>query len=825
MKKVIFALLFLLISLNTVVFAVSPCNMIFEKDSGGKYIYSNNREFIYPCDLADKSNENPKYIMNNEDLTADNYTLFASHVNHTETRDEYGNITKAGYDIELDVMFKAKEDTVIKINSIGFEVPKNIKYYYNYNSFTKEDEWGSFNAWASYLKMPINQKDSGKKYYPVEFEPVTVNVKAGDTIWLSKYIKNYSEVPFYRPVHIISDFEIKSGKCDLFVLAVKSNGNLKDRSMLADNIQYGKYEYDRQYKGISDNKNKVDTYLNFDIDDSVPGGTKLPVTVFNQYAKKGKTVTTWFTNLNPRADIWNKDNVAEDSMLAFEYKDESKLNYYNKNRKDKDDVWFFDTAHSDLIYNTDNTKVSDYLFYPNFELKSNTPEEYGCNLANYGVFQNYHITINNTGNIDRYLSYILKTPSNNLVILYDENGNVFEGYPITKGTADDGEKESDVLANVKIPAKKTVKFTLTVILTTNYVGGMENTLVIEDNPKSINVYDDKFLYDVSDKTFTGKEYVRWINKRLYTSEDKKFWKPTLMNRETQKLFEGQWNEYRFIYNGNGYFAKNTIYDGLSYKGVKDKFNYIYVLDEDFNLKETINMYSYINDISCANNLLYTYTDTLYYSDDFGKTWKNMDSMFKIPVYNNNGYVASYGNKTVNLSTTGIYFNPVLYDDFSVPYIDCVGDLYYFADKNVLYYSYNGVYWHSFEFENTINKISKISDDIIINDSEHLKVKNHGDEIVVRCNDTYLGLKYKPVFFEDKIYVPLESFAKIMNISLIYDEDTNNVTLIHGNKTVTLDSEQLINIDGVLYFSVRFAGEALSYDVTFNEKYNLVRLKQ
>ena len=823
MKKIIFVFMIAMLFLNITVFAVNPCDMTFVKDNGGKYIYSNNREFIYPCDLADISNENPRYIMNNSDLTADKYTLFASHVNHTETRDENNNITKAGYDIELDVMFKASEDTVLEISSIGFEVPKNIKYYYNFRTFTKEDEWGSFNAWASYLKMPVNQKDGGQKYYPSYFEPVTVNIKAGQTLWLSKYIKNYSQVPYYRPVHIMSDFEIKSGKCDVNVLAVKSNGNLKDRSMLADGIGYGKYEYDRQYKGISDNKNKVDTYLSFDIDDSVQSGTKLPVTVFNQYAPKGKTVTTWFTNLNPRADIWNKDNVAEDSMLAFKYKDTSKLSYYNKNRKEKSDEWIFDTNHSDLIYNKDGTKVANALFYPNFKLKNNTPEEYACNLANYGVFQNYHITVNNTGNIDRYLSYVLKTPSNNLIILYDENGNVADGYPMIKGTADDGEKETDVLANVKIPANKTVKFTLTVVLTTNHVGGMENTLLIEDSPKSVNTYDDKFLYDVSDKSFTGKEYVKWVNRRLYTSKDKKFWTPTLMNRDTQKLFDGQWNEYKFIYNGSGYFAKNTIYDGLPYKGIKDSFNFVYVLDENFNLKETIKMYSYINDISFANNLLYTYTDTLYYSDDFGKTWKNMDSSFSTPLYNNNGFIAAYGNKTVNLSTTGIYFNPVLYDDFVVPYIDCVGDIYYFADKNKLCYSYNGVYWHSLEFKNNINIISKISDDVIVNDEEHCAVKNSDDEIIVRCKDTYLGLKHKPVFIEDKIYVPLKSFAKTMGITFDYDETSKSAVLTQGKYTVNLDSKDMIYVDGILYSPVRLIGEALSYKVSYNDIYNLVRL--
>ena len=76
MKKVIFILSFMSIILGINVYAISPSKMIFSKDTDGKYIYCNNREFIYREDLADNSNDNPKYIMNNDNLAKDKYTIF-----------------------------------------------------------------------------------------------------------------------------------------------------------------------------------------------------------------------------------------------------------------------------------------------------------------------------------------------------------------------------------------------------------------------------------------------------------------------------------------------------------------------------------------------------------------------------------------------------------------------------------------------------------------------------------------------------------------------------------------------------------------------------
>ena len=446
-KKILVSLLLFIVFSSVVAMAVEPSQLVFEPDTSGKFIYCNNREFIFRSDLADTSNRNARFIMNNEGLEPGKYAMFLSHVNRTEVKNEGGwAIIEPGFDVELDVIFRAEEDTVIRLTAMGFEVPENTKYYINGETYTQENEWGCFAAWASYLGTTISQQDSGQKYYPVPFEPVEFTVKAGEEVWLNSYIPNYREVPYCRPVHLMTDFEIISGKTDVNVAALRSTGMLGDRSNFNKEASFGSYIYEHQHKGIADSLNKVDANLNFTIDDSVPNGEHLPVVVYNQLAPQGNTVWTWYTNLNPRSDIWNKNNVAESGMLSFKYYDPSKLRRYGSQVKeeDKDPYWYFDTKHSDRVewhgYDSGYTKQT---FVPGYELKADTKEDYAASLGNFGVLQNYHISVTNNGYMDRYINYNLNTASNNLIILYDENGNIVEPYPIVKGTV--GVKEKDTL--------------------------------------------------------------------------------------------------------------------------------------------------------------------------------------------------------------------------------------------------------------------------------------------------------------------------------------------------------------------------------------------
>ena len=77
-----------------------------------------------------------------------------------------------------------------------------------------------------------------------------------------------------------------------------------------------------------------------------------------------------------------------------------------------------------------------------------------------------------------------------------------------------------------------------------------------------------------------------------------------MNEKTASLFKGQMGQYKFVYTGDGYLAKNCIYDGSLYAGIKDLFNKVYYLDESFNLVKEIKMYSYAKDVSAAKGLVY-----------------------------------------------------------------------------------------------------------------------------------------------------------------------------------------------------------------------------
>jgi len=775
MKKLI--LLICIILLNTTIAnaEITPSELVFEHDTNGKYIYCNNREFIFRSDLADNSNEYAKFIMNNEDLTPDKYAMFISHVNHTDVRDTW-TIFQKGFDIEVDVLFRAKEDTVLKITAVGFEVPENKQYYLNGEAYTKEEEWGCFKAWATYMQLPVSQIDSGQKYYPDPFEPVEITIPAGEKVWLSKYIPNYGVVPYYRPVNMLADFEIVSGKLDANVAAFRSTGTLGDRSHFVESALYGSYTFERQHKGVANSLNNVNAELNFTIDDSVVTGTLLPVTVYNQYAPEGKTVTTWFTNLNPRSDIWNKDNVAESCMLAFEYKDDAKLLYYGKDVPDseKDNIWRIDTKHSDrYIFPGANSGFKASTYKPNYELREDENEDNAASLGNFGVFQNYKITITNNGMYDRYVNYNLNTVSNNLIILRDENGELIEPYPITKGSS--LAKERDNLASVKLPAQKTTTFNLTVLLTTNYVGGMENRLEISDTPAPVKVYQSAFAENVKDATFTGREFLKWDNGKLYKSTDKKEWTEIELTKETKKIFEGRHNTMKIVYMGDCYMAKSTLYDGIPYYYVRDFYRDVYFFDDNFNLISQKDFGAYPTDISGGNGYYYVKAGSLWFSKGDGN-WKLINSEFSMPVSNYSDKTAAYKNGKIHLSPDGENFYPVKHYTVSPSYIDSLGDLYYFTKDNLVYVSRNGINFTPIFSNEPIRKLGKTKNALLINDKEY-QIPDIPEMPVIFTGTEYIEYVGEVIRENGKCFIPLRSYAAAIGAEVTWNSDTGSANLI------------------------------------------------
>ena len=757
MKKIL-ALLLLLSLFPAISYAavdIEAKPLVFQPDTGGKYIYCNNNEFIRRSDLADVSNEFSRYIMNNT-LAPDKYSMFVSHVNHTEVRDKNNAIVETGFDVELDVVFCAIEDTKILLTSLGFEVPEHSKYYYNGEPYKYEEAWGCMNAWADYLGIPIKELDSGVTYTSHKITPVEINIKKGEKVWLSKFIKNYKPVPFYRPVLLLADFEVISGKTEANVAAVKSTGTIGDRSRVHPNPAFGTYVKEKQYKGIADSLNKMDTELSYTIADWVGG--KLPVKVFNSYVPDGKVITNWFTNINPFADPWNKENAVASDMLSFKYVDNSKLRYYGKDvpESERDNVWIFDINHTDFSSYPGSVSDKSYnRFKPNDVITTKTHQSGAGNFGNYGVRLNYKITVTNEGKITRYLKYYLKTVSNNIVILKDENGNPVDSYAICKGESD--EKTTDCMACITLPGETTRTYIIEVILPTNYVGGMENFLQIENTKSITAVYDSALEKIPRDLSFTGKEYVKWINEDIHTSTDGVNWIAKNVSTDTKNIFRGNWNQYEIMYmKDKGYAVKPTLYDSQPYYGIREFFTKMYFLDENFNLSSSHTFYQYPTEMSFANGVLYVTAGSMYESEnlsDFNIT----DGSFLHPVDNGHLFSVRKRGKKIQYST-GKEFTDGIFEGDSPDFVEKAGDIYYFTRSNNLYLSYDGMYFEKMTLSGPLESITKVGDTLKVNEKtvESQFSKNY----YVSYNGQYLVFENKPFIKNSKMYVPYKFLKKV-----------------------------------------------------------------
>lgn len=817
MKK--FIVLLCLVLMPTLAFAsdLSPKDLVFKPDTSGKYIYCNNIEFIYRDNLADISNPNPKYIMNNE-LETGKYSFFASHVNHTELRDENGTMTEAGFDIELDVEFTARKDTVITIDALGFEVPENIKYYYNGRAYTYEEAWGCLNAWASYKKVPIRQIDSGKTYKPLEFEPVTVHIKEGEVFYLSSVIPNYCAVPFYRPVHLLMDFEVESGAASCNVCAFKSYGGLGNRDNVSSDIAFGTYQREKQYKGIADSMNSVSVELNYAIDDWVGGDTFFPVKVYNDYVPEGNVVNSWFTHLNPAADPWSKTLSAASDMLSFKYYDPSKKLYYGPSVKEneKDDVWTFDIYHSDTAqYPGKDSGENRNSYKPNYELKTNSPEIYACNLGNYGVSLNYKYTIENSGEVTRFVTYNLNTTANNIVILRDENGNMMDEYALCKGTS--SAKSNDTMACVELPGKSVTTFFIEVILPTNYVGGMENSLVLKDAPVVIPVYENAYQEVKWDYSWTGKEFIKWENGELYVSDDLKTWEHQPLTDEVEAIFHNNWSEYRFMYANGGYVVKPCIYDAVPYYGVREYFRDVYFLNEDFTLNDSVKFNRYPTDMSYAKGIYYVTAGSRYKSTD-RKNWEITDSSTSMPVDNGGKFSAYTKNGNVFVSHDGVNYSEVVFGGKKPLFVECLGDIYYSIDKNTLMLSLDCIHWDEFLFDDWIESVRRIGNNICVNDNTYFEYIPNNELCVMACGK-YISFKNNMYFsYDGSAEAELNELANAIGANVEYDNGIVTVRL--SDKQIDV-SENTAEYNEKKYVKIRYLCEKLGLSVSYNSDLDAV----
>ena len=826
---------------------VKAQDLKFTPDGGGKFIYVNNNEGILRSHLTDSSNPSPEYIMKNEGLTSDAYSLYLSFINRTETRFATTNvIDEQGFDIELDVEFTAKEKSVLKINAIGFAVT-DYDIYFEDGVLTKKDRpWSCLTAVSDYTGRPIYQQNSSVKYFPKEFTPQTVDIKKGETVWLSRFIENYRSVPWLKGVQILADVQILSGSLDINIAALRSNTALRDRSAHVNDAHPGKYYRDRQYKGIADTLPSVTSdVLSYTIDEYFVGGTFLPVTVYNQFQPEGNTLNKWFTHLNPQEDIWSRDLCAESDMLSFKYNDNSKLDYYGVfvREPDKDDTWIFDCFHSDTT-NWDGEEFTGYKkseYIPNYPLTTERENSgFGCNLGNYGVKTNYHLKFENTSGKTRYFNYHLKTTSDNLVNVRDMNGNYLTPYTVTKGQTDT--KVLDTLACVELPSGETTEFILEVTLPTNCAGGMENSFSVTDTPTEIVFEETKTSPYLKKTNFTGSEYYKWENGELYISPDNKTFTKKEIDVKTSALFENKWNDYEIRRAGNGYTARCSAYlDTPSlYAETLKYFNALYILDENFNVISQKQFDAFPTNVSYAFGKYYVSTKKgNFYSKD-GVNWKDFLQGFTVPLFAESKNVAvSYKDKTLYITDNGESFTPVIFSANAPKYVDTIGSYFYFADKNVLYLSEDCIFWEKVTFDEEITSIGTTDGKISVNGKE-ITVPKFKKDIILNIKNKIIVPDVLPFIANDRTQVPVRAFLENLGAKVDFSAEKREVSAILGDKEIilTLDSEialvdgKEIKLDSPAVISnertfvpLRFVAENLGFSVVWNAKEKLITVTE
>lgn len=795
----------------------------FTHRAGGKFIYCNNPEAITNAWLADTENENPKWMMNNEDLEPDVYSIYVSHINHTGPSENYKLLDK-GFDIEVDVAFIAKADSELVIRKTAFETPQIRRFYLNGAIQSIEDNYGSLNACAQMLGYDIAELNSDVVYRTKEQIPVTLQIKKGETVWLSSYIDDYLPVAFRKTMHMAAEVELVSGKLDINIGALRSvDGNVKDRSHLAENLAFGDYVRDRMHKGIADNLPITDAYLSYQISDAHESGTHLPVIVTNQFMPDGYQCTEWCSHLNPQDDGMFRKVAVESDLMSYHYRDDSKLLYYGENvpEEEKDNIYRFDAFHSDTIgYDGLVTGYQPEDYIPNYTLSTEIPNYgYCCSIGNYGVETKYHMTIDNIGYRERYLRYNMTTTSNAIVMVEDANGNLLQPV-ISRGQTETLTMET--VASIPLPAQTVSEFVITVILPVNQFGGLRNSMYIADAPCELQFAE------------TGRQLVP--ENVLISDIDALL---THSNEETQNAFAGNAPNYRITKTKTGYMARWMPWDGFPnyYAPYRHLASGIYFLDEDFNLTNTHLFSAQPVEASYAKGMYYVRTadGTSYRSAD-AETWQPYGEK-QIPKDNGSSFAAVLANGIELITLDAERFYRVDYQANTPPYIEVIGDLYYYVEGETIYVSSDGVYWHGYDAGVPVETVQRVKEYLVVNGNLILEIPTPAQEIVVRIGDTVLAFDQPPVIANDRTMVPIRFVFEKLGMYVTWNNETKTATATNGVRTLeftvdseyaVVDGEQLmldapaIAQNGRTMIPLRFLGEVLGYDVQWDAVNKIAR---
>lgn len=447
----------------------------FNPQSGGKYIFSNNKENIELDDLADSNNKNGSQLLfYQKDLKTGTYTLMMEHQNKIQElqMDIYVDIQFHSEDPNASITIKKYGDDEFGAGHENDKGPKSWACIAGYASF-----WGSKVGRVRDSIPDVDKEDPTENWYnnslivpnatmEDKIQYPQHNFINANTVWLSELYK-YGKYPVLKKdegLYIIMEFEIISDVgVELSVAAFEENSNLSFENRFA---QYqpttmAPYKYNKSLKGSAEFKPETEAKLEFIVDDSteiaidkeIDDGSASDAQVIelsNVFFPEGIKTKKWKTHMPAMAEEWGASINCDSDILPIKYKDTL-----------TEKEWIFDTKHSDT---GDNNVLEATLNSDGGS--ANAP--IASSLGNYSVKETYNITVTNLTNQDKIFTYTIQTKSNmflsvrnddNTYKLFDVNGEkvsaICTGDAKNKGSIYDGtlipidSDESDV--KVRLP--------------------------------------------------------------------------------------------------------------------------------------------------------------------------------------------------------------------------------------------------------------------------------------------------------------------------------------------------------------------------------------
>ena len=378
----------------------------FQKQTGGKYIYSNNKEVITTRQLADSVNpEGSKLLFSQSGLTTGTYTMMLTHRNETP------------YDIYLDAQFYdpyPTSNSMIRITKYGDDVAGG--------SYGRKS-WAGMPGYAGYFGSPIGRVRNhlgdtaavqsnllipsvglSKLKYPENY------FQQNNNIWLSTQYNNskkqYPCLTTGQLLYTMLEFEVVSDTGIMVnIAAFRAGSTFSNRFVNYVPTEYAPYEVEKTIEGISDFKPEVETPMYFYIDENPPLEQPQNVRVTNAFSPGGRETNWWKTNMNPQFEEWNAHINTDTDLLPFIYNDPA-----------NNMTWTFDTKRS----NQDGSFLPPAWLVDGTAGSSN--HDIACNLGNYGVRTTYQMNVYNASPTEeRTFVYQVETVSNLLLAVRDSN--------------------------------------------------------------------------------------------------------------------------------------------------------------------------------------------------------------------------------------------------------------------------------------------------------------------------------------------------------------------------------------------------------------------